>query len=274
MGSRLHPAAIAVYAADALRQGALPLLVILGVSVFGGGFDADAAIRGAMFALIGTGMAALAGAFRWSTTRYSLAGDTMRLREGMLSVKEVEIPFTRVQAVDVEQGPIQRLFGVYSSRCRRAAAARAASWCSGRWTRPRSSASARWSGAARALPRRGRRRRSGGSRGAGSPRGGDLGPARRAAAGRGGGRPDGPAAVRRPDQGERTIVGALPDGAVGWGLLAAGCWCWPGCWRRSAPSSASAASRSAARATSCGSAAGCCSAARRRCGSAGCGRCA
>ena len=68
MGERLHPAAIAVYAADALRQGAFPLLVILGVSVFGGGFDADAALRAGMFALIGTGMAALAGGFRWSTT--------------------------------------------------------------------------------------------------------------------------------------------------------------------------------------------------------------
>jgi putative membrane protein len=113
MGERLHPAAIAVYAADALRQGAFPLLVILGVSVFGGGFDADAALRAGMFALIGTAMAALAGGFRWSTTRYSLAGETIRLREGMFSVKEVEIPFTRVQAIDVEQGPIQRLFGVH-----------------------------------------------------------------------------------------------------------------------------------------------------------------
>ncbi len=113
MGERLHRAAIAVYAADALRQGALPLLVILGASVLGGGFDSDAALRAGMFALIGTTVAALAGALRWATTRYSLAGETVRLREGLLSVKEVEIPFSRVQAVDVQQGPIQRLFGVH-----------------------------------------------------------------------------------------------------------------------------------------------------------------
>jgi putative membrane protein len=113
MGSRLHPAAIVVYAVDALRQGAFPLLVILGVSVLGGDFDADAAIRGAMFALLGTAIAALAGGFRWATTTYSFAGETVRLRTGVLSVKEVEIPFARVQAVDVEQGPLQRLFGVY-----------------------------------------------------------------------------------------------------------------------------------------------------------------
>ena len=113
MGSRLHPAAIAVYAVDALRQGAFPLLVILGVSVLGGSFDADAAIRAGMFALLGTAVAALAGGFRWATTTYSFAAETVRLRTGALSVKEVEIPFARVQAVDVEQGPIQRLFGVY-----------------------------------------------------------------------------------------------------------------------------------------------------------------
>ena len=113
MGSRLHPAAIAVYAVDALRQGAFPLLIILGVSVLGGNFDADAAIRAGMFALLGTAVATLAGGFRWATTTYSFAAETVRLRTGALSVKEVEIPFARVQAVDVQQGPTQRLFGVY-----------------------------------------------------------------------------------------------------------------------------------------------------------------
>ena len=114
MGSRLHPAAIAVYAVDALRQGALPLLVILAVSVLGGEFDSRAALRAGMFALIGTAMAALAGAFRWATTSYSFdTGETVRLRTGLVSVKDVEVPFARVQAIDVQQGPIQRLFGVH-----------------------------------------------------------------------------------------------------------------------------------------------------------------
>jgi putative membrane protein len=112
MGRRLHPAAIAVYAVDALRQGAFPLLVILGVSVLGGEFDAQAALRAAGFAVAGTVLATLLGGFRWATTTYGFDDDTVRLRTGLLSVKEVEIPFARVQAVDVEQGPIQRLFGV------------------------------------------------------------------------------------------------------------------------------------------------------------------
>jgi putative membrane protein len=112
MGERLHPAAIAVYAVKTLREAAVPLLVVLGVSVFGGGFDGEALLRGAAFAVIGTLAAAVIGAVRWAATRYSLAGEQIRLRRGWLSVKEVEVPFSRVQALDVEQGPVQRLFGV------------------------------------------------------------------------------------------------------------------------------------------------------------------
>ena len=112
MGERLHPAAIAVYAVEALRGAALPALVILGVSVLGGGLDSEALLRALGFAVLGTAGAAIVGAIRWAATRYSVAGGAIRLRHGWLSVKEVEIPFTRVQALDVEQGPIQRLFGV------------------------------------------------------------------------------------------------------------------------------------------------------------------
>lgn len=112
MGERLHPAAIGVYALAALRDAAVPALVILGVSVLGGGLDAQALLRALAFAVVGTAGAAIFGAIRWAATVYSFAGDAVRLREGWLSVKEVEIPFTRVQALDVEQGPVQRLFGV------------------------------------------------------------------------------------------------------------------------------------------------------------------
>ncbi len=114
MGSRLHPAAIAVYAVQALQQAAVPMIVVLGVSVFGGGFDADAARRAVAFGVIGVLIATVAGGLRWATTSYSLAGETIRLRTGLLSTNEVEVPFARVQALDVEQGPIQRLFGVRS----------------------------------------------------------------------------------------------------------------------------------------------------------------
>jgi len=112
MGERLHPAAVAVYTVDALRQAAVPLLVILGVSVFGGGFDGDAAVRAVAYGAISVIGAGVAGLVRWSTTTWSMAGESVSLRKGVVSVNEVEVPFARVQAIDVQQGPIQRLFGV------------------------------------------------------------------------------------------------------------------------------------------------------------------
>jgi putative membrane protein len=112
MGERLHPAAVAVYTVDALRQAAVPLMVILGVSLFGGGFDGDALLRAAVYGLISVIGAGFAGLVRWSTTSWSMAGEVVRLRRGVVSVNEVEVPFARVQAIDVQQGPIQRLFGV------------------------------------------------------------------------------------------------------------------------------------------------------------------
>lgn len=227
MGSRLHPAAIAVYAVDALRQGAFPLLVILGVSVFGGDFDAQAALRAAGYALAGTVVAALAGWFRWATTTYSFdGGETVRLRTGALSVKEVEIPFARVQAVDVEQGPIQRLFGVYKVEVQTGGGGHGGEVVLGavgdrevahlnellRHGAPGAVEDEH----APAVPER---RLSGRELAVAAATSGQLGVLVPVAAG--------VAQMAQqlfddPIQGERTLAGALPDGALGWVLLAAG----------------------------------------------------
>jgi putative membrane protein len=109
---RLHPAGIAVYALSALRDGAFPLLVVLGVSVFGGGLDAQALRRGALFAALGVAIAVLTGVARWASTTYRVGEDGIHYRRGWLSVKEVDVPLARIQSLDVSQGPVQRLFGV------------------------------------------------------------------------------------------------------------------------------------------------------------------
>ena len=98
-GERLHPAAIAVYAVQALREAALPLVVILVVPLLGGGFDQGALVRGALFAVAGALAATLIGAIRWATTEYAATGETIRLRKGWLAVNEVEVPLSRVQAI-------------------------------------------------------------------------------------------------------------------------------------------------------------------------------
>ena len=223
MGERLHPAAIAVYAADALRQGAFPLLVLLGLSLFGGGFDAEAALRGAMFAAIGTAVAALAGGFRWATTSYSLAGQTVRLRTGALSVKEVEIPFARVQAVDVQQGPTQRLFGVYRVDVQTGGGGEGGEIVLGALDGAEVEHIRGLIGGVRALPETDsaapERRLTGRRLALAAATSGQLGVLVPVAAG--------VAQMSQqvfddPVEGERTIAGALPDGALGWILLAAG----------------------------------------------------
>jgi putative membrane protein len=113
MGDRLHPAGIAVYALSTLRDGLLPLAAIFAISVVGGGgLDSRALVRGAMFAALGTALAGLAGLLRWAATTYRVDETGVHYRRGWLSVKEVDVPAARIQALDTSQGPVQRLFGV------------------------------------------------------------------------------------------------------------------------------------------------------------------
>jgi putative membrane protein len=111
---RLHRAAIAVYVFKTVRDAALPLLIIVLVSAFGGGFDSAGLLKGALYGLVGTAIAAVTGWWRWDTTRWWVTADGIHKRSGLLNTKQTDIPLARVQALDVEQGPIQRWFGVYS----------------------------------------------------------------------------------------------------------------------------------------------------------------
>src|SRR5829696_4559214 len=109
---RLHRAGILVLAVDALREAALPMVVFAGVAVAGGGLDADSAMRALALAVFGGLAAAIAGAVTWSTTTWWLGATTIRMRTGLLSTRIVDIPLSRVQAIDTVRGPIQRLFAV------------------------------------------------------------------------------------------------------------------------------------------------------------------
>ncbi len=46
--------------------------------------------------------------FRW----YQVTDRSLRIREGLIKVKEMTVTFDNVQEVSVEQGPIQRIFGI------------------------------------------------------------------------------------------------------------------------------------------------------------------
>jgi putative membrane protein len=122
---RLHPAGIAVLGVGSLRELALPLGIAFLATVFGGG-GGEPITRAVVYAAIGAIIAMIAGYVRWATTRWSIGDGRIRLRTGLLSEKETDVPLGRVQAIDTVHGPLQRLFGVRGVEVQTAGGAREA----------------------------------------------------------------------------------------------------------------------------------------------------
>ena len=111
---RLHRAAILVYSTDALRNAAFPLIVIVGMSVLGGGFDARDLMRAAIYGAIGVTVSAVMGYLRWSSTTYRIGPEAIHHHTGIVREKDTVVPLARIEALDVHQGPLQRAFGVFA----------------------------------------------------------------------------------------------------------------------------------------------------------------
>ena len=111
---RLHPSALVIYSADALRNAAFPLLVILGVTLLGGPLDTRALLQAAIYGGIGLVIAVSVGAIKFQTTSYYIGREAIHHLTGALSKKVTDIRLDRIQAIDVHQGPLQRAFGVFS----------------------------------------------------------------------------------------------------------------------------------------------------------------
>src|SRR5687767_8528978 len=105
---RLHPAAVVVYSASALRNFAFPLLVIVTVTLLGGAFDSRGLLRALAYGAIGLVMAVAAGIVRYRTTYYTLDAEAIHHHTGFLSTRDTDVRLDRVQAIDVHQGPLQR----------------------------------------------------------------------------------------------------------------------------------------------------------------------
>lgn len=110
---RLHPAGIVVLALDALRDVAVPLFSVVILAGLGSGLNSSGLMNTLAFALAGVLLSAVAGYVRWLTTRWWVADDGgIHFRSGLIWTKATGIPLSRIQSLDVERGPVQRLFGV------------------------------------------------------------------------------------------------------------------------------------------------------------------
>ena len=109
---RLHPAAIAVLALNALREAAFPIVILLGASLAGRGLDTAALQRSALYLVLGVAIATLMGYLRWRSTGYRVDEKGVHYKTGIVSTKETTVPLSRIQGLDTVAGPVQRLFGV------------------------------------------------------------------------------------------------------------------------------------------------------------------
>ena len=88
-----------------LRDAALPLVIVLVLSVFRGGLDAGSLLNGAIFGAIGVAGATVMGWWRWDNTRWWVDDSGIHKRSGLISTtKQTDIPWSRIQALDLQQG--------------------------------------------------------------------------------------------------------------------------------------------------------------------------
>ena len=109
---KLHPAAIGVLALGALRDAALPILVLLFTAIAGNGLDTGALERGAAYLVLGVAAASIAGFMRWRSTSYAVDEHGVHWQSGIVRKKQTTVPLDRIQGLDTVAGPVQRLFGV------------------------------------------------------------------------------------------------------------------------------------------------------------------
>ena len=110
---RLHPSALVIYSADALRNAAFPLLVILGVTLLGGPLDTRALLQAAIYGGIGLVIAVSVGAI--STSHQLLHRPRGDPPPDGRAVEEGHRHPARPDPGDRRPpGPLQRAFGVFS----------------------------------------------------------------------------------------------------------------------------------------------------------------
>lgn len=113
-GHRLHPAWIAIGAIRRFRGFVVPLAVLA--------FTRDPGEAGVLVLVLLATAATLGWqAAEWATTRWSVAGNQVRLTTGVLGRRERLVPLERVQSIDLTDTPLERLFGVAGVRIETAA---------------------------------------------------------------------------------------------------------------------------------------------------------
>lgn len=103
---RLHPLALLSGIGRAIRN-------VVGGIAAGGFFAAKGQVFVALLMFAGIAVVTLGGLFlHWRRFSFRVGSDAIRIDSGILSRNQRTIPFDRVADVSIEQGPVQRIFGI------------------------------------------------------------------------------------------------------------------------------------------------------------------
>lgn len=122
---RLHPVGALLVGLRLVRELLLAALVGSGYALLGEGLSF---VSGAIALAVVAGVLCIAGAvgyLSWRATTYAVLDGAVRLRRGVLGRQETSVPVERVAALDTQQGPVQRLFGVVELRIQAAGGGKA-----------------------------------------------------------------------------------------------------------------------------------------------------
>ncbi len=141
---RLHPAGIAILAIKS--WGSLWFAAV--AIIAGAGPAVGIPIVLALLVVIGVGVA-----LTWRVTTYAIVDGGLRYRTGLLSRREVDVPASRISALDTTRGILQRAFGVVALEVQTAGGTGKAEVVLHAWRCRRLSASDANSGTAPPMPR-------------------------------------------------------------------------------------------------------------------------
>jgi membrane protein YdbS with pleckstrin-like domain len=108
---RVSPRAPLVWAAGALVRGALLAAALVVVSVVGEAFVMPS-WGWVLYAVLAAGYAVAMPAYRYHVHRWESTDTAVYTQRGWLSRERRIAPMSRVQTVDLEQGPVSRLLGL------------------------------------------------------------------------------------------------------------------------------------------------------------------
>jgi putative membrane protein len=115
----LHPAAVAILGIRFGRQLVLPLLLPVIVNIVQRGFrvmDPQVFILTTIMVLALLGLSSTWAVAFWRRYAYRVEDNELRIEQGIISRKRTFVPRDRIQAIDLVEGVLHRIFGVVAVR--------------------------------------------------------------------------------------------------------------------------------------------------------------